>query len=296
MIDSPIVALTEIQDRALSKLPIEIAQALLRLRDRVVARFPDEIVHFILYGSFARGEAHSESDVDVMIVTMWPQEILPNGRYVSLGGDPRRNQILDMAYDVSEECARIISAFVIGQNYFYVGTEAVYDARIEGIELLGAKLSRGRLSPSDFGAVVREPSSPYDAKSSGLTSPDVWFEMMDDKMKAARWLIQAQLYDEVIATTYYAVFYAAKAALSAAGVRVKSHSGAVSEFGKQFVATKRIAASYGRLFSHSMDARLHSDYEPFPRTTLEKANEAIDNAETFIAKARELVAEETSKK
>jgi len=54
-----------------------VAGALSRFCDRLLARFGDQILRVILYGSFARGEAHAESDVDVMIVVGWEFEKLP---------------------------------------------------------------------------------------------------------------------------------------------------------------------------------------------------------------------------
>jgi hypothetical protein len=60
MIESPALERAEIQQHALEKMPPRVREALARFVDALLARFPGEIRRVILYGSFARGEAHIE--------------------------------------------------------------------------------------------------------------------------------------------------------------------------------------------------------------------------------------------
>jgi len=297
MIETSTSALAEIQQHALSKLPIEIAQALLRLRDRVVARFPNEIAHFILYGSFARGEAHAESDVDVMIVTTWPVKRLPGGWYESGATDPRQEEIVDMATDAMLECGRFVSAYVLNATFFERVSDVAIEARREGIELLSTEIIGTALRINSPVQMIRERVEEYAAAEfPDLGAPLFWLSLADEELNAARVLFKSAFFDNVISRAYYAMLYASKAALLSIGIKVKSHAGAVSEFGKQFVVTGRIDRSYSTMFAQASRQRIRSDYEPIPRATHEKAIEAITNAEVFIAKARELVDAEISKK
>jgi uncharacterized protein (UPF0332 family)/predicted nucleotidyltransferase len=295
MIDAPAIALTATQQLGLNKLPIEIAQALLRLRDRVVARFPNEITHFILYGSFARGEAHAESDVDVMIVTTWPVKRSPNGQLESWEDNPHWVEIGDLAFEATLECGRFVSVYVLPQVIFDRVSDVAAEARREGIELFNAEGTAH--TPAHTDRILHEEQENYNTDNfSDFNSPHAWLTLAIEELNVARDLAHLRYYDSTISKAYYAMLYAAKAALRSMDVKVKSHAGAISEFSKHFALTGRIDKSYGAMFAQASRERLHSDYEPFPRATQEKAEEAIRNAETFLAKAREIVAEETAKK
>lgn len=54
--------------RFLPALPERVERALRLLKERLGRRFGGELVEVRLFGSFARGEQHEESDVDVLIL------------------------------------------------------------------------------------------------------------------------------------------------------------------------------------------------------------------------------------
>ena len=135
MIESPTITLTESQQRALENLPPRVADALSRFRDNLLARFPGQILRVILYGSFARGETHGESDVDVMVVVGWELPKLPDGSYLHPSSDPRCKAIGDLAYEATLKCGRFISDLVVDESLFRKGRDAIREARREGIEL-----------------------------------------------------------------------------------------------------------------------------------------------------------------
>src|SRR4051812_39780153 len=49
-------------------LPVSLRPALTEYRDRLRSMFGERLEDVRLFGSFARGEAHEESDVDVLVV------------------------------------------------------------------------------------------------------------------------------------------------------------------------------------------------------------------------------------
>jgi predicted nucleotidyltransferase len=51
-----------------SKVPVRIRKLLKELKEGLVRIYGDRLKGLYLYGSYARGEARSDSDVDVMIV------------------------------------------------------------------------------------------------------------------------------------------------------------------------------------------------------------------------------------
>ena len=312
MIDSPTITLTETQQRALDNLPPRVAEALSHFRDNLLARFPDQIRRIILYGSFARGEAHEESDVDVMVVVGWEEERLPGGWYASPYGDPRWEEIIDMSVDATLECGHDVAAFVIGETLFQKSIHAAGEARREGIELYRSELASvtktigtqtyvdDEIQPASTRVLKeRAETGDYDAEDSAdLSNPRLWLSLADEKLQTARILINAGLYDDTISRAYYGMFYAAKAALVPVGVAVKSHAGALSQFAERFVATGRCDKRYSKMLSRARRERNRSDYEPAYRAKDKKAmaEGIVGDAESFIAKARELVEEELSKR
>lgn len=69
-------------------LPSLIDDALRRFSSALRERFAGRLREVVLFGSFARGEAHEESDVDVLVV-------------VDDLTEKERREVLDLAYDVA---------------------------------------------------------------------------------------------------------------------------------------------------------------------------------------------------
>ena len=291
-----IAPIAESQKNSLDHLPMEMAGALLRFRDRLLARFPDQVRHVILYGSFARGTAHAESDVDVMVVVAWNEERLPGGWYVSWGGDSRWKEISDLAFDATLECGHSVAPLLIGERRFWRNSAVAVEARREGFELLTAHMAGGRLDAARFErhaappVVLKEAGETYESdEPADLDDVQLWLALADEKLQAARMLLQHAYRYDVISRSYYAMLYAAKAALLMEGVRVKTHQGAVAEFGRIFGATGRIERRYTTAFSRSLAERIVSDYEPALRPTAAEAADALANAEAFVAAVRDLI-------
>lgn len=67
-------------------LPPAVTAALSRFREAINALFGPRLREVVLFGSYARGEAHDESDVDVLVVA----DGLTEGE---------RREVMDAAYD-----------------------------------------------------------------------------------------------------------------------------------------------------------------------------------------------------
>jgi uncharacterized protein len=76
------------------------AQALLAFTDQLQRAFPGQIHQVLLFGSKARGEAHADSDVDVLIITVCEDRSL-------------RHAIIDLASDCSLEYNVLLSPRII---------------------------------------------------------------------------------------------------------------------------------------------------------------------------------------
>ncbi len=114
----------------------QIKAALADFQGRVLELFADEISQLILFGSYARGEATPDSDVDVMVVVGWDDPEQPPGYYVGRFDDPRWTQIIDAAvYAMIVHGGPFISALVIGESLFNSDLPVAQDAKREGVVL-----------------------------------------------------------------------------------------------------------------------------------------------------------------
>jgi predicted nucleotidyltransferase len=96
----------------------ELYEVLDEYRRRLLAALPGQIERLILFGSYARGDARSESDVDVLVVVNWPQERLPGGFYASFYNDPRWKTIVGIATELMLEQNVVISPKIFSKERF----------------------------------------------------------------------------------------------------------------------------------------------------------------------------------
>lgn len=110
----------------------EITAALTDFQSQLLALFPGEIGQIILYGSYATGQATPDSDVDVMVVVPWRNPTQPQDYYLGGPGDPRWQQIVDLAIDVMIAHGPYISALVVGEGLFNSNWSVAEAAKQEG--------------------------------------------------------------------------------------------------------------------------------------------------------------------
>ncbi len=81
---------------------------------------------------------------------------------------------------------------------------------------------------------------------------------------------------------YYAMLYAAQAALVGEEVEVRSHGAVHAAFGSRFAKTRRLDPRLHRWLLDAFDLRLLADYDPM--WTLEAASlqETVDQAQSMI--------------
>ncbi len=118
-----------------SNSPLPHAEMLFAYRDALLTHFPDQIQQLILFGSQARGEAHAESDVDVLVVVDWEEEQLPNGLYVFPYFDPRWRTIIDLAYDLSLDYGVLLSPKMMSGKRFAAWSLLGNQVKEDGVEI-----------------------------------------------------------------------------------------------------------------------------------------------------------------
>lgn len=105
-----------------------------KYRQLLLTHFPDQIQRLILFGSYARHEAVSESDIDVLVVVNWEEERLPAGRYVAPFDDFRWRKIMELAYDLSLEYGVVLAPLVMSEARFQQWSPLNQQIKQEGIE------------------------------------------------------------------------------------------------------------------------------------------------------------------
>jgi hypothetical protein len=113
----------------------EISAALAKYQAALLAGCPGEIRRLILFGSYARGEATPESDVDVLVVVNWETEQLPGGFYAAPFSDPRWQAIVNIASDICVDYGVYISPLVMSEQQFQDWSPLGERVKKEGIEL-----------------------------------------------------------------------------------------------------------------------------------------------------------------
>ena len=126
-------------------------------------------------------------------------------------------------------------------------------------------------------------------ESADLNDPATWLDLAEWRLSAARSLIADGFFDDAVSRGYYAMFYAAKAALLTAGLTIKKHSSTVALFTQHFVRTGKVDAHFVSLLGRGQRARERSDYAPNIRIKKAEAEQVLRDAEEFVKKMRELV-------
>jgi uncharacterized protein (UPF0332 family) len=112
-------------------------------------------------------------------------------------------------------------------------------------------------------------------------------------VRSARLLLDAGNSGSAVNRAYYAMFYAARAALNGVDpnlLKTKSHATIIRRFGKHLVEERGFDRSLGRLFAQTEDIRIGADYgddsisETAARKVPEGAERFVSAIELFIAR------------
>lgn len=103
-----------------------------------------------------------------------------------------------------------------------------------------------------------------------------------DELKAARVLHDSAFYYKSVASAYYAVYHAAKAALLLKGISPKSHEGIERMFSLYYVKTGEIGIDTGKIIGRLMKLREEADYYPETPFSPEESLDILQKANEFV--------------
>lgn len=119
------------------RLPRAAKLTLDNFQNRALAMFPTAISRIVLYGSYARGQAAPDSDLDVLIV--FSRENQPESAYIGGPGDIRWQKLVDAGVDSMVDKGPFVSVLVVGEDVYQSALEVAQAARREGLILWTAQ-------------------------------------------------------------------------------------------------------------------------------------------------------------
>lgn len=103
-------------------------------------------------------------------------------------------------------------------------------------------------------------------------------------IKSAELLLNDKDYESSVSRTYYAMFYAAQAALLTKTLSFSSHKGVISAFGKHFIKTEIFPKEMGREFNRAFEKRQIGDYGYTFVVSDEEAVQMLQYGKEFVNK------------
>lgn len=113
------------------------------------------------------------------------------------------------------------------------------------------------------------------------------FVFARQRLEAARTLLVAGHTEAAVSAAYYAMLYAARAALSEEDTYAKTHSGTWSRFADIYVRSGRFDKRLASLAADAQRRREAGDYDA-EHIELEVAESTVGDAERFVAGAEHL--------
>lgn len=111
-----------------------------------------------------------------------------------------------------------------------------------------------------------------------------------ESLRAARSLTEDGFHDFAASRAYYAVFYAASAALMAEGLAFTKHGGLITAVHQHLIKPGRLDVAFGKDLRFLYEMRLVGDYGESRHVPKEEAENAIGIADRLVSELSALLA------
>lgn len=108
-------------------------------------------------------------------------------------------------------------------------------------------------------------------------------------LASARLMVNHEDAETAINRAYYAMFYAAMAALDTRGERPKTHKGTRGRFDFHFIEPGLIPFEIGKMLAFAHELRIRSDYDAIVATDLAATSDLVNDAEHFVNAVEEMM-------
>lgn len=116
-----------------------------------------------------------------------------------------------------------------------------------------------------------------------------WWKRARESLQSARRELEAGVPHFAINRAYYAVFYAASAALLERRFDFKKHAGVRAAFHREFIKAGLLAREHGELYDRLFKDRQYGDYVVLAEFEPTYVREEINRVETFLTVMRPLI-------
>jgi len=103
-----------------------------------------------------------------------------------------------------------------------------------------------------------------------------------ERLRVAEKLFHDGAYEDAVSRAYYAMYHAARAALSSVDVFPRTHEGVVSEFGRKFVLAGVFPKELGKNLADAKAARETYEYSVTSIVGKSEAEAILLNARRFV--------------
>jgi len=114
-------------------------------------------------------------------------------------------------------------------------------------------------------------------------------EKSSDDLDTAKINYNADKYNASVNRAYYSVYHAIRAVLALDDIERKKHSGNISYFRENYIATDIFDRVYSETIKKAETLRNEADYDDMKTTSAEDANDVIEKAENFYHAVKEYV-------
>ena len=114
------------------------------------------------------------------------------------------------------------------------------------------------------------------------------FEKSEQRLLAAKKLLDSGFYEDAVGRAYYSMFFAVKALLLRKDIVVKTHRGLISAFGSEYVQKGLVDIKYGKMLSIAEELREEVDYSVSRTVDREEAAKTIEAAEQFFREMKKI--------
>ena len=248
----------------------EIAELLADLKRRLERRFGERLIALYLFGSRARGDHEPDSDIDVAVVL---DQAMPQPFDVT-------REILEDTYDLLLETGYYIQPWLLEKGSLDNPTSHPYP------QISRAVLRDG----TPIGPLLRPHQSCRAARRDADRMVQDLLNQASRAAESARALLSIGDRNGAVNRAYYAMFYAAHAALEHRGVEVASskHGTLVRRFGEHLVKTGLLPRALGTSLNGMLELRQKGDYGR-AEVALADAELASSEAEAFVKAVERLI-------
>lgn len=109
----------------------------------------------------------------------------------------------------------------------------------------------------------------------------------EEKLRAARVLLEADAPGDAASRAYYAAFHAVTAALLSLGQAYSSHGQTLGAFNREFVHSGRVPKGFTATLTRLYEDRQAGDYETTVGVSHDEAQQDVEDAALIVATLRE---------